>query len=86
MLLAKTLVVTAHYGLANNVFEVSKMSNDADLDRYISLRKVGRRHWDWSVMVLGKGSRKCEELAPTEAVAREEAREAARRLLDGDDD
>lgn len=60
------------------------MSNDADLDRYISLRKVGRRHWDWAVTVPGKGYKNCEELAPTEAVAREEARDAVRHLLEDD--
>lgn len=61
------------------------MSNDADLDRYISLRKIGRRHWDWSVGIPDKGYKNCEEWAPTEAIAREEALEAARRLLEGND-
>ncbi|KCB25083.1 hypothetical protein [Bordetella hinzii] len=61
------------------------MSNEADLDRYISLRRIDRKHWDWTVRIPDKGYKNCEEWAPNETVARDEAREAARRLLDGDD-
>ncbi len=57
------------------------MNNDTDLDRYISLRRIGRKYWDWYVSIPGNGYKNCEEWAPSEAVARDEARDAARHLL-----